>query len=723
VAARILEGQRAGASGEENLLAFEELPHVALCKTYNTNQQVSDSAGTMTAITTGVKTLAGVIGVGPSVVRGDADTVAGARLETLLETCEARGLRTGVVSTARLTHATPAACYAHSPERGWEADSNLTDAARAAGFPDIARQLVELGAGDGLEVALGGGRAAFLPREAADPEYPDQHGHRRDGRDLVRAWLDRHDGAAFAWNRADLAAVDAGAVDHLLGLFEPGHMQYAHDRDPSERGDPTLVEMTLRALDVLDRGDAGYFLMVEAGRIDHAHHAGNAYRALDETIELSDAVRATLERVDLDETLVIVTADHSHVLTFGGYATRGNPVLGLVRGNDGSGRPRDEPDADLEGLPYTTLAYANGPGGREPAEGRRDLSAVDTRAPDFRQPAAVPLWSETHAGEDVALYAGGPGAHLFQGVVEQNVVYHVMARALGLDEPAAPVPLELELERALPVEHADGSPAVDPSGLTLVDGTLFTVSDKRPDTIFRLDLHAYRAVLHEHLRFEAGGRDLEGITADDAGTFYVVSEADCTLLRVVPGGACEALTPSLEALGAAAGLFRRPGEAGPEALARLAPGRFVVGAEREERGLLRVDVAPGHLAVDARPLPVRPPVTFGDRTPDLAGLFAAGGELYGLARGASTVVRLQQDAAGAWHETAAWSYAAVENDPRFAYRDMRYGHGEGLAMDERFVYVILDVNAHTANARVASEHPAGSGEPDRRPLLLVLRRP
>lgn len=126
-AARILEGQLRGESGEENSLSFERLPFVALSKTYSVNQQTADSAPTMTAIITGVKTDDGVISVDQNVVSGDHTTVKGNELPTFLELAEQAGLSTGVVSTARITHATPAAYYAHSPERDWEGDADLTD--------------------------------------------------------------------------------------------------------------------------------------------------------------------------------------------------------------------------------------------------------------------------------------------------------------------------------------------------------------------------------------------------------------------------------------------------------------------------------------------------------------------------------------------------------------------------------------------------------------------
>jgi alkaline phosphatase len=456
-AARILDGQLRGGSGEENLLAFERLPYVALSKTYNTNQQVPDSAGTMTAMMTGSKTRAGVLSVDQTVPVGDHRAVAGHELETLFERAEKRGLATGIVTTTRITHATPAACYGHSPERDWESDASLSEAARADGFPDLARQLVEFRAGDGLEVAFGGGRAQFQPVSVPDPEYPKLHGERRDGRDLIAEWLARGPGYRYVWNRAGFEALDAGGATHVLGLFEPQHMQWEAKRAQDAAGEPSLAEMTTRAIELLRRNPKGFVLMVEGGRIDHGHHAGSAYLALHDTLAFSQAVQAALEHVDLASTLVVVTADHSHVLTIAGYPQRGNPILGLVVSPDASGAPTARPALDLTGRPYTTLGYANGPGypgasdqqaegakhfphrpksAQGVSEGRPDLRGVDTQGPDFLQESAVPLASETHGGEDVAIYAGGPGAQLFHGVQEQNYVYHAIVAALGWDAPA-----------------------------------------------------------------------------------------------------------------------------------------------------------------------------------------------------------------------------------------------------------------------------------------------
>src|SRR5688500_11398149 len=306
-AARILEGQRSGSPGEENSLAFERFPHTALSKTYNTDYQTPDSAGTMTAIASGAKTRLGMVGVGQGVGRGDCTGTPGHELLSFIELAESAGLRTGVVTTARLTHATPAATYAHVPDRNWESDSNLPPGARAGGCIDIAAQFRDSPFGDGPDVALGGGRAAFLPASATDPEYPDQHGKRGDGRDLVAEWGALHPRGRYAWNATQLAA--AGGASALLGLFEPLHMQYEGDRAGDRGGEPSLAELTATAIRTLQASGHGFVLLVEGGRIDHGHHEGNARRALEETVALSDAVRVAESLTSDADTLLLVTAD------------------------------------------------------------------------------------------------------------------------------------------------------------------------------------------------------------------------------------------------------------------------------------------------------------------------------------------------------------------------------------------------------------------------------
>ncbi|KAB7770066.1 alkaline phosphatase [Xanthomonas maliensis] len=445
-AARILDGQRRDGPGEENLLSWEQFPATAFSKTYNTDSQTPDSAGTMTAITTGVKTHMGAIGVSAG-SRNDCADSLGKGLLSWLQLADSAGMATGIVTTTRLTHATPAATYAHSPDRNWENDTDLPAAARAAGCTDIAQQLLSTARfGRGPQVVLGGGRSQFQTAQQRDPEYDDKVGLRLDGRDLVAEWKHAHPQGAYVWNSAQLQA--AAGAPALLGLFEPDHMQFDHDRNRSPQGEPSLSELTRTAIQSLARDPNGFVLMVEGGRIDHANHAGNAYRALDETVSLSEAVRAAVQTAPAD-TLIIVTADHSHTLNFVGYPVRGNPILGKVRGGGGEEGDRSQLATDLVGQPYTTLSYANGPGytgasnaqaagpkrfphepsSNEPASGRPDLTHVDTEAPNYMQEALVPTKSESHGGEDVGIWATGPGSAAFRGTLEENVIYHVIVQA------------------------------------------------------------------------------------------------------------------------------------------------------------------------------------------------------------------------------------------------------------------------------------------------------
>ncbi|GAB4369431.1 MAG: hypothetical protein Kow0062_03350 [Acidobacteriota bacterium] len=424
-AARILEGQRAGEAGEDHELSFEAFPYLALARTYNTNQQSPDSAGTMTALVTGVKTRAGVLSVGGGVLRGQVDGLAGHSLPTILELAEDRGLATGIVTTTRVTHATPAALYAHVSERNWESDADLSDEARAAGVADIARQLVEQPHGDGPDVVLGGGRCWFLPQGASDAICPG--GRRRDGRDLLAAWRERTGGTVVGDASALRAAVDVGASG-ILGLFTASHMRYEHDRRAEPGGEPSLTAMTDAAIRALARDPDGFLLVVEGGRIDHAHHGTNAFHALDDTIELARAVARARELTDERDTLIVVTADHGHPMTMSGYATRGAAILGLVRGNDIRGLPRLRYDVAADGKPFTILGYNEGRGSRA---ARPPADPKQVQEPDYRQEATVPLSSGTHSAEDVPVYASGPWAHLFQRTVEQSFVFDAMLAALG----------------------------------------------------------------------------------------------------------------------------------------------------------------------------------------------------------------------------------------------------------------------------------------------------
>jgi len=439
-ASRIRGGELQGKDGVSNKLAFETLPYTALSRTYSADAQVTDSAPSATAMTTGVKTRNDILGLNSNAKLKDCASAKGNEVMTIFEQAEKAGKATGAVTTTRITHATPAAAYAHTANRDWENDAQLGDAAKL-GCKDIADQLVNWSYGDGLEVALGGGRSNFLPVEAADYEDEGKMGERKDKRDLTKEWIAKGNNHVVVYDKAAFDAIDLKSGPKILGLFQRSHMLYEADRAKDKKGEPSLSEMTRLAVARLQQSSTGFVLMIEGGRIDHAEHEGNASRAIQETLEFDKAVQVVMSMTSPDDTLVVVTADHSHTMTIAGYPKRDNPILGQVVGIDG------KKTLAGDGKPYTTLNFANGPGGLFPSLGkdqtaaaalpagvRPDISDVDTESVDYIQQAGIPLASETHGGEDVAIYASGPQAYLFGGTVDEQYIYHVMARAAGLDK-------------------------------------------------------------------------------------------------------------------------------------------------------------------------------------------------------------------------------------------------------------------------------------------------
>ncbi|CAG9789035.1 unnamed protein product [Diatraea saccharalis] len=420
-AARTLLGQRQGLAGEEAELSFESFPTVGLAKTYCVDHQIADSACTATAYLCGVKNNYGTLGVTGAVPRYDcpASENTNNHLESMAAWALKSGKDVGIVTTTRITHASPSGAYARIADRNWEHDGQV----RAAGYdptrcPDIAHQLIHTEPGKSFKVILGGGRRNFLPN-ITDEE--GMLGLRTDERNLIEEWLndknERNLNGEYIWNREQLMAHMESPPEYLLGLFESDHLQYNLEADTTT--EPTLAELTEIAIRSLNRNEKGFFLFVEGGRIDHAHHENYVHLALDETIELSKAVERSMEMLPEDDTLIVVTADHAHVMAFNGYTQRGGDIIG----------PSDQVDSN--GIRYKTISYTNGPGAREQTDGVRpdvfdEHNVGDTR---WRAHADVPLYSETHGGDDVAVFARGPHHHMFSGLYEQSQIPHLMAYA------------------------------------------------------------------------------------------------------------------------------------------------------------------------------------------------------------------------------------------------------------------------------------------------------
>jgi alkaline phosphatase len=406
---------------EEGLLNFERLDRTARIKTYSNDAMVTDSAPSMGAYMTGVKinndviSLQGATPLAPGKDANGNPTVDrcgdnnGSAPPTILELAKASGKAVGAITTTELTHATPAATFAHICNR---------NAAYA-----IAQQIVPGGAGynprlkDGVDVLMGGGRPHFTPFDArANP-----HG-RADGRDLLAEFKAR--GYFVAATRADM--MSALPNRKFVGVYADSHLDYAANRRPTQ---PTLAEMTGKAIELLSKNPNGFFLMVEGGKIDHALHDSNAKNALEEVVGFDNAIQTALERMrqldpGLEHTLIVVTADHDHTMVMNGYPKRGNPILGIVR-DIATGQPAH----DADGKTYTTLVYGGGPH-RE--EVRADVDDARAQALGYHQETAVRLPGEGHGGGDVKLYAAGAGSAPFKGTMENTRVFELMKAAAGL---------------------------------------------------------------------------------------------------------------------------------------------------------------------------------------------------------------------------------------------------------------------------------------------------
>lgn len=307
--------------GEEKKLAFEDFPHTASSKTYCVDRQVADSACTATAYLQGIKANYATMGVTAEVQRSDCVLSMDKTKHTYSIASWAMDADkdAGFVTTTRITHASPGGVYANIADRDWENDAKVDeDCPDSSLVDDIAEQLVHGEVATKLKVMMGGGSRAFYNATVMSHGLP---GHRVDGKNLVQEWLAADSKRVFINDRQGLMALSAD-VPQVMGLFNSDHIEYNLDiqRDNLQEIMPSLTDMTLKAIEILSKNEKGYFLFSEGGRIDHGHHKNEAKYAIDEAAEFSKAIEATLKVVNLTETLIVVTADHGHVMSLGGYA-------------------------------------------------------------------------------------------------------------------------------------------------------------------------------------------------------------------------------------------------------------------------------------------------------------------------------------------------------------------------------------------------------------------
>ncbi|SFC23291.1 alkaline phosphatase [Bacillus sp. OV322] len=397
--------------GKKGVLNMEKMEHLALMHTYSENNSVTDSAAGGTAIATGVKTNNGSIATDPS----------GKEIDSILDASQMNGKRAGIISTSMITDATPAAFSASAVNR-W------------TGNADIARQIYK----HNLDVILGGGAKYFSPKE-------------QNGTDLIDKF--RQSGYTVAADRNQLRAAPSNRK--LIGLFNQGYMQFVNDRDIYQSNEPTLNEMTEKALGVLDGSDKGFFLMVEGGRIDHASHAADFTGIWKETAEFDSTVKeVTSWAKKRGDTLVVVLADHE---TMGISSSEPMNVSGLknVKASSEYMASQLKKTSDGEIIPESLLEvfhkYANIK--LSPQETQELIKNLQSPGKSI-YPSQITGWeigsvialhnlagaqdrsiraaSKTtggHTANSIAVFAEGPGSENFKGVIDNTDISKIIMKA------------------------------------------------------------------------------------------------------------------------------------------------------------------------------------------------------------------------------------------------------------------------------------------------------
>lgn len=438
--------------GEDGRLEMEKLPAQGLVSTYAVERGttkpnlVPDSASTSTAWSSGIKTYNGAIGVDTN----------GKPVETIMEQAKKAGMRTGNVSTAEVTDATPAGMYSHTLVRGCQgpvySDASClpknADGSFVAKPADplvttpIAEQISRNGTAD---VVLGGGLARFEPD---DQKALESKGYRVLGSfgDASLAPGKQTAATQQVPTRSDLAGVQ-GAGTKVVGLFNRGNLTVEKSKAAAPAGtpvtqEPTLPEMTSKAVELLKGGDKGFFLQVESALIDKRSHANDADQTLQEMKSFDESVRVAREFAAADgNTLVIVTADHEcagfNIIGKGSFA---NAEAAAPPGNVDGGNPANTSTPRREYAankkdPARSTGPVNGSGSADPKNfAPATFRTADDPAEVKDGDPAASLWltyvSGNHTGADVPIRSSGPESSRFVGNLDNTDIYRQMFAAL-----------------------------------------------------------------------------------------------------------------------------------------------------------------------------------------------------------------------------------------------------------------------------------------------------
>lgn len=362
--------------GADHRLAIENLPNLALITTHAADYAVPDAAAAAGALACGLKLNHRALGVDP----------AGKRVETLCELARRGGRALGLVTTGSLTDPAPAAFYAHL------ADARDRDA--------VAVQLADRAAEGFFDVILGGGSGDFLP--------DTRGGHRRDGRDLAAEMPARGGYTALRGN-ADLQSVQAWRGPRLLGFFAPDAFKFHDQLEAGDAQQPTLADMVLRSVEVLQRKRGGYLLVVDAGLIGRASARNEGERALQELLELDHAVGVALQYAGPKTLVVVAGGESTGGMSLNGYPLRQDHGVALLGMN-------------ANGLP--SMTWATGPNGpAAPAVEAPGTAAAVTKP---ASPAAFPAPVAANVAEDAVAAGFGPGSERLRGFLDNTFVFELV---------------------------------------------------------------------------------------------------------------------------------------------------------------------------------------------------------------------------------------------------------------------------------------------------------
>ncbi len=418
-----------------DLLNMEKLDNMAIITTSGYDSIVTDSANSASAYATGHKSVVNAMGVYENCTKDPLDDP---KVENIIELAKRiRGMATGIVSTANITDATPAAMLTHTCRRS-EQNYIATDMLNDKHRPDV---------------IMGGGSRHFLPMSTPGSK-------RKDNVDVIKSFEDL--GYTFSGTKTELENTPK-SEDKILGLYQLDNMNVYIDREVTKNpsvlksfnDQPGLVEMTEKAIDTLSKNPNGFFLMVEGACIDKQLHVLDWQRAAYDNIEMDKAIGAAEKfAAKNNDTLIVVVADHAHGASITGTYHELDGKTGregvrcyqdakwpTFQDADGDGYP-DNPD------PSITLAvqFANHPDYNEnyrfkdvptvPSIMGKDGKAITNpqiKGELLRGNIPTSDDQEVHSADDIILNAGGPGSEYFKGVMDNTEVFFGMVRALGLD--------------------------------------------------------------------------------------------------------------------------------------------------------------------------------------------------------------------------------------------------------------------------------------------------